>query len=376
MGTSLLEKFTNIKIVVANEKEPRRGKAHRRLYPDCETIIGGIDEQDTFDKIIEANKRHGAKLLLASPPCQEASLMNTSKDKGKTHRAALFEDMLEVIRVVGHDYVFIENVPQWLANRPEAALSILGEKTIGEYVVGELENLGYNVTAGILSAADYETAEDRERAIILACKKELGTWKFAKKHKFRPTVFETIGSLPPLEAGQVCSNLPWHYALDLTPHEIEFLAHTPTGCSAWDNSIMFQPKNKDKSNAKGQFQKGYTRINPAYPSPTITSDSGQIGGLATVHFGRPLSDGTYSDSRVLSIAEILALIGCEADFLEQLNAPGTDKEDFDGLTWENGKLISTDEHFVREVLGEHVCPKFMLNIMSTLPVPANDKSEE
>lgn len=361
--------------MVANEKIERRGKAHRRLYPDCETIIGGIDEQDTFDKIIEANKRHGAKLLLASPPCQEASLMNTSKDKGKTHRAALFEDMLEVIRVVGHDYVFIENVPQWLASRPEAALSILGEKTIGEYVVGELENLGYNVTVGILSAADYETAEDRERAIILACKKEFGTWKFAKKHQFRPTVFETIGSLPPLEAGQVCSNLPWHYALDLTPHEIEFLAHTPTGCSAWDNSIMFQPKNKDKSNAKGQFQKGYTRINPAYPSPTITSDSGQIGGLATVHFGRPLSEGIYSDSRVLSIAEILALIGCEADFLEPLNAPGADKEDFDGLTWENGKLIAPDEHFVREVLGEHVCPKFMLNIMSTLPVPANDNTE-
>ncbi len=374
VGTSLLEKFTNIKIVVANEKDPRRGRAHRRLYPDCETIIGGIDKQDVFDKIVEANKRHGAKLLLASPPCQEASLMNTSKDKGKTHRAALFEDTLEVIRAVGHDYVFIENVPQWLASRPEAARSILGEKTIGEYVVGELENLGYNVTVGILSAADYETAEDRERAIILACKKELGTWKFAKKHKFRPTVFETIGSMPSIEAGQVCPDLPWHYGLDLTPHEIELLAHTPTGCSAWDNPVIYQPKNKSGSNANASFQKGYTRINPALSSPTITSDSGQIGGLSTVHFGRPLSDGTYSDSRVLSIAEILALIGCEADFLNPLNAPKSDEEDFDGLAWKNSKLTSPDEHFIREVLGEHVCPKFMLNIMSTLPVPANDNT--
>ena len=375
-GTSLLEKFTNIKIVVANEKKPRRGKAHRRLYPDCETIIGGIDEQDTFDKIIEANKRHGAKLLLASPPCQEASLMNTSKNKGKTHRAALFEDTLEVIRAVGYDYIFIENVPQWLTSRPEAALSILGEKTIGEYVVDELEKLGYNVTVGILSAADYETAEDRERAIILACKKELGTWKFPQKHKFRQTVFDAIGSFLTLEAGETDPDNKWHYGLPLTDHEIDFLAHTPTGCSAWDNLIKFQPKNKDGSNARAQFQKGYTRINPAYPSPTITSDSGQIGGLATVHFGRPLSDGTYSDSRVLSIAEILALIGCEADFLEPLNAPGVDEEDFDGLTWKNGMLISPDEHFVREVLGEHVCPKFMLNIMSTLPVPANDNEAD
>ena len=51
-------------------------------------------------------------------------------------------------------------------------------------------------------------------------------------------------------------------------------------------------------------------------------------------------------------------------------------EDFDGLTWENGMLISPDEHFVRKVLGEHVCPKFMLNIMSTLPVPANDNEAD
>lgn len=243
--------------MVANEKDKRRGKAHRRLYPDCETIIGGIDEQETFDKIVEANKRHGAKLLLASPPCQEASLLNNSKNKGKTHRAALFEDTLEVVRAVGYDYIFIENVPQWLASRPEAALSILGEKTIGEYVVEELEKLGYNVTVGILSAADYETAEDRERAIILACKKELGTWKFPKKHKFRPTVFETIGNFSSFEAGEINPKNKWNYGLPLIAHEIDFLAHTPTGCSARDNLIKFQPKNKDGSNARAQFQKGY-----------------------------------------------------------------------------------------------------------------------
>lgn len=164
----------------------------------------------------------------------------------------------------------------------------------------------------------------------------------------------------------------------MKPHEIEFLAHTPTGCSAWDNPVMYQPKNKSGSNANASFQRGYSRINPAVSSPTITSDSGQIGGLSTVHFGRPLSDGTYSDGRSLSILEILRLICAPDDFLNPLNAPKSDEEDFDGLTWENDKLTSSDEHFIREVLGEHVCPKFMLNIMSTLPVQANDNkaSEE
>ncbi|MFR8206665.1 MAG: hypothetical protein ACLU99_10365 [Alphaproteobacteria bacterium] len=34
-----------------------------------------------------------------------------------------------------------------------------------------------------------------------------------------------------------------------------------------------------------------------------------------------------------------------------MNKPRANEEDFDGLTWENGMLISPDEHFVRESAG-------------------------
>ena len=115
-------------------------------------------------------------------------------------------------------------------------------------------------------------------------------------------------------------------------------------------------------------------MDPEYPCKVIESGSGGIGDVCGIHYGRPLSDGTYSDSRVLSIAEILRLIGLEDDFLEPLCKKGTSEDDFDGLTWKDGMLIGPDERFIRTVLGEHVCPKFMLNIVSTLPlpVPAND----
>ena len=269
-----------------------------------------------------------------------------------------------------------ENVAHWLEDRPEFAKDILGDKTIGEYVVSELDRFGYNVLVAILSAADYETGEDRPRAIILACKKELGFWKFPKKHKFRPTIYEVIGSMKSLEAGEVDTDNKWHYALPLTAHEIEFLKHTPTGWSAWDNSKAYQPKNKDASPAGAQFSASYKRLDPAYSCKVIESGSGGIGDVYGVHFGRPLSDGTYSDSRVLSIAEILKLIGLEDDFLEPLIAKGTSEEDFDGLTFENGMLIGKDEKFIRDTLGEHVCPKFLLNLVSTmpLPTPANENT--
>ena len=39
-------------------------------------------------------------------------------------------------------------------------------------------------------------------------------------------------------------------------------------------------------------------------------------------------------------------------------------------------LIGPDERFIREVLGEHVCPKFLLNLVSTIPLPAPANDNE
>lgn len=37
-------------------------------------------------------------------------------------------------------------------------------------------------------------------------------------------------------------------------------------------------------------------------------------------------------------------------------------------------LTSPDEDFIREVLGEHVCPKLYNALMTTLPLPANSNN--
>ncbi len=374
-GTSLLEEFTKIRITLANELKPRRVACHKRLFPNCEIIEGSIDDKDIFDKIVASHKAHNNELVFISCPCQDASSYNTAKSKGEGERSALFKASLDYIEETNPKYIVFENVALWLTSRPEYAKDILKDKTIGEYVVDELNRMGYNVTSGILSAADYETAENRERAIILACKKELGIWKFPKKHKFRPTVYEVIGLMKSIEAGEYDPENIWHYGLPLENHEIEFLSHTPVGASAWNNSKKYQPKNKDGSPAGAEFKATYTRINPAFPCPVIESGSGQIGDVYSVHFGRPLSDGVFSDSRVLSIAEILRIIGLKDNFLDPL-IDTEYSEDMDnnqrGLFFENNMLLRSDETFIRDAIGEHVCPKFMLNLVSTMPIPSND----
>lgn len=45
------------------------------------------------------------------------------------------------------------------------------------------------------------------------------------------------------------------------------------------------------------------------PCNTITTKSENIGGLITIHPGHPLSDGTYSDCRPLSILELFRVTG-------------------------------------------------------------------
>ena len=48
-------------------------------------------------------------------------------------------------------------------------------------------------------------------------------------------------------------------------------------------------------------------------------------------------------------------------------APQASQDNFEGLHWKNGILTSKDEYNVRDALGEHVCPKMMLALLSTFP---------
>lgn len=81
-GTSRLKEL-NIHCAVANEYLSERAEIHKKLDPDCLMIQGDIKNKKILKQIVAANKQKGCKLLLASPPCQVASQLNTAKDKEK-----------------------------------------------------------------------------------------------------------------------------------------------------------------------------------------------------------------------------------------------------------------------------------------------------
>ena len=123
------------------------------------------------------------------------------------------------------------------------------------------------------------------------------------------------------------------------------MKNTPTGFSAFKNSKFEHKPNKDGRIIKG-YGTTYKRIQWDKPSPTITMSSGSISSQNNVHPGRELEDGTYSDARALTIYELMLLTSLEKDW----NVP----------TCANEKIL-------RELFGECVPPRFMENIISTVP---------
>ena len=338
----------NINCAVANELLGDRAEWHDYIYPNADMVQGDITDPEVYNKLVQLHKQHGCKLVLASPPCQSFSKANNSKGKVSDIRTPLFRTNLEFIRDTNPDYAMIENVPDFLNAKPKQLKELLGDLTIGEYIKQELENMGYVVNIGVYSAADYGTAQDRQRAIILAAKKELGLWKFPKKDKFRKLLFEAIGDLPSLEPGQQDPERPMHYALDLPACQIEFLKHTPTASSAWKNKKEYQPVNVDGSESCAQFKASFSRKDWNKPSNTVLTGSDSLGGMINIHPGRPLSDGTYSDCRPLSILELFRITGLPDDY------PIPEK------------FIKNDK-LIRDVIGECFAPLHVARLMTTMP---------
>ena len=198
----------------------------------------------------------------------------------------------------------------------------------------------YNIDIDILDSAEFETPQRRKRAIIKIFKKGL-SWGWPSRHKI-VNAKAAIGHLPSLESGEK-SNIPFHYARKHIDRHVLWMKHTPTGKSAFENIVHF-PKKDDGTRIKG-YESTYRRIRWDEPAPSITMRNDAISSQRNVHPGHKLSDGTYSDARVLTPLELLLLTSLPNDW----NIP-----------------IDTPEILIRQCLGECVPPKLISNIINSI----------
>tara|TARA_Y100001960_G_C14734979_1_gene859757 strand:- start:1013 stop:2059 length:1047 start_codon:yes stop_codon:yes gene_type:complete len=324
----------NVDIKVANELLPERSKFYSHIYNDVNMINGDITNEEIYNNIIEQAKLNNCNFLIATPPCQGMS--QAGKMKQDDVRNKLIMNVVKVIKDILPDNIIIENVPNIL----KFYINVDGKDIkVVEYIESNLKPLGYFVNYKVLDSADYNTPQYRKRAIFLISR--LNKWEFPEKNK-HISVRDVIGNLPSLESGEK-SNIKYHYAKKHNDNHILWMKNTPTGKTAFDND-KFYPQ-KDGRPIRG-FKTTYKRIEWDRPAPTITMCNGAVSSQNNVHPGRELSNGIYSDARVLTPLELFRIMGLP----DSWNVP----------EW-------ATENLVRKVIGEAFPPKFSAALLETMP---------
>ena len=342
-------KEVGVDIVVANELLQNRADLYKKISPETNVICGDITKEEVFESIMAAAPEK-LDFMLASPPCQGMSVAGKNRCQTKMEadeRNYLITYVVKAIKRTKPDYILIENVPALL----KLLLSYKGDmRTVLDIL--RLEFGGeYDIDSKVVDSSNYGVPQTRLRAIIKMHKFGL-VWDWAKEQEKKITVEEAIGHLPPLEAGEK-SNIKWHFARPHSPENILWMKHTPTGKTAFSNPVYY-PQKKDGTRVKG-YESSYRRIRWDLPAPTITMRNDCIASQRNVHPGRKLSDGTYSDARVLTPLELMILDSLPTDW----NIPD-----------------DTPELLIRQCIGESIPPLMLKAIVGMIGKTTMEKKEK
>ena len=298
-----------VDIVVASDIDPKRCNVHKFLYPDCEMICGDITQNDTKQQIINAANKHEIDLIISTPPCQGMSTVGKNKGcalaDAKDERNYLIIESFAIIDKLAPKYIIFENVPQLLKVNIPFDGKMLPVLDILKFKYGK----EYNIKCDVFNCCNYGVPQSRERVFIRLYKKGLN-WVEPQKVFPITTLKDAIGDLPSLEPGE-SSNIKNHWARKHPQNQIDWLRHTPTGCSAFHNKDHF-PVKANGDRVKG-YPNCYKRMVWDLPSPTITMRNEIMSSQDKVHPGRPLGNGKWSDARVLTLRELLIIMSLPAD---------------------------------------------------------------
>jgi DNA (cytosine-5)-methyltransferase 1 len=357
-------KEMGIKVLIANELEERRAKLYSDIYPETEMVSGDITNEKIFNHIIKSAKKKKVNCIMATPPCQGMSTAGQQADDDERNR--LIIPVIEAVHILKPDYVFIENVPNFL----NTSIQVNNRNIlIPEFINNELNN-EYEIHSYTINTKRYSVPQVRERAIFLITKKKLhNIWLLPKPDERIITMKDAIGNIPSIDPyikdiskEEMDEMFPKYEekkkrALEISkwnipPHHIKrqvvSMMHTPTGKTAFDNDKYF-PVKENGIPVKG-YRNTYKRQNWDTPAYTVTMDNRKISSQNNVHPGRYVGkdkngDDLYSDARTLTLYELMLVMSLPS------NWPVPD---------------NTSEAFLRRVIGEGIPPLFVKKVFEEL----------
>ena len=266
--------------------EPACCKTYSRNFP-----LHRIVQKDISDlsgkEVRQLVGRKKIDVVIGGPPCQGFSIAGPIGRRFIADpRNRLFQEFARIVSVVKPTLFLMENV---------ARLFTHNQGRTREEIVSIFNDLGYRVECKILNAADYGVPQLRSRAIFIGSKlpRETG---FPKASVSEPqhyaTVEETIGSLPPLVAGET-SDIPNHRAMRHSAQMLRKMAYVEDGGDRTNIPETLRPKSGDV--------RKYIRYASGKPSVCITGDMRKV-----FH---------YRQNRALTVRELARIQSFPDDFV-------------------------------------------------------------
>lgn len=299
-----------INILCAADIDKSRCQVHKVLYPKVSVVCGDITIADTKQAIFNSVANQTIDLIISTPPCQGLSTVGKNRKldsllNSRDKRNYLIFETFPFIDKYSPSYVIFENVPRLLKLLMPYEGKMMNIMDILQVRYGE----EYNIQCNIYNTARFEIPQSRERVFIRMSKKGLD-WKDPIPSEHIVTLREAIGDLPSLEAGEK-SDIKNHWARKHPHNQVQWMQHTPTGCSAMDNEIYYPQKHTGEKITA--YRNCYKRIEWDKPAPTITMRNEIMSSQDNVHPGRLLPNGLWSDARVLTLRELLIVMSLPPD---------------------------------------------------------------
>ena len=215
------------------------------------------------------------KLLAGCAPCQPFSTYSRGRSCPSDARWNLLAEFSRLVKETRPHLVTMENVPRLRRARVFADF------------LDVLDGEGFEVFHALVNCADYGVPQQRKRLVLLASR--LGSIRLvapATAQGRRITVRDAIGEMPPLEAGEACTDDPLHQACELSPLNLKRIRASKPGGTwrDWDESLRAACHRKTSGKT---FPGVYGRMTWEDPSPALTT---QYYGFGNGRFGHPSQD--------------------------------------------------------------------------------------
>jgi DNA (cytosine-5)-methyltransferase 1 len=258
---------------------------------NVETICRPLQNLEN-QEIQKIKEKYGQiEVVVGGPPCQGFSL--AGKRKSSDPRNNLWQEYIRFVSIIKPSWFVLENVFGLASMKNENGELIL------ELILKEFQKIGYACEVNLISAKDFNVAQDRKRLLIIGNKngKHLKL-KPVTKTKYR-TVREVISDLESLKSGERSKTDPYHFAMNHNPNHLKWLEPVPEGDTAHNY------KHITGMTAKG-YSTTYKRIWWDRPSPTITTCFNSISSQNNVH---------PRDTRALTIREAMRIQSFPDNFI-------------------------------------------------------------